>query len=308
MSFEPSAPRPTGGGFEGRVEPIRAGGRSTFEPQAVAKPGGGGKPLGGEHTIAEPAPAKPLEPAKAAPAKKLIEPVAEPTPAKPKPSAQPAAEPAPAAAEPAAPTGKKAAPPAAEQQPAKKPTETAAAPKKPPEPFDMKQIGAKTEPPQILDAADFSKVKLKPGQDALYILRDSEGTVLKVGKTSESGAINRFSRYKTAGKLTGKEVQLEVHPLKPSKHIAEHFEKALRINMDNQGHAMPWDNTGGRLGPGFGTPGEGKRTPPLTKGEMEELLTAHKGDLREAGKELGVHRQTVRLWAKSLGLKPIEFK
>jgi hypothetical protein len=150
---------------------------------------------------------------------------------------------------------------------------------------------------------------LKPGQDALYVLRDSEGVVLKVGKTSESGAKGRFAVYTRAGKLTNKELQLEVYPLKASDRTAESFEKALRTEMESQGHRMPWDNTNARLGrSGFGTPGEGLRAPPVTRGEMAELLTHHKGNLREVGKELGVHSRTADLWAKSLGLSPKNFQ
>lgn len=213
---------------------------------------------------------------------------------------------------------------AATEEPPAKPAETEAVPVEQPKPgaketaaakpaqpkvADMASIGADTDPVQILDAENFSKVKLKPGQDALYILRDADGTILKVGKTSAGGAKNRFSVYKRAGKLTGKQLQLEVHPLKPSAHNAEHFEGALRTKMKSEGNAMPWDNTGGRLGrPGFGTPGEGVRTPPITKGEMQKLLTAHNGDLRAVGKELRVHRRTVDLWAKALGLLPKDFK
>ncbi len=317
------AREPTGSiaGRTGGAEPIRAGGHSTFEPQATARPGGGGKPVGGKPTIAEPMQAKPFEPAPAAaaekpaaaPAAKPAAPVAETTPPQAEPAAQPKAEQSSGAAKTAPTAPKETASPTAEPQPAKakaEPVETPqqAAGKRPAEPFDMKQIGADTEPPQILNAADFSDVKLKPGQDALYILGESDGPILKAGKTSASGAKNRFSVYKRAAKLTGKEVQLEVHPLNASDNIAEYFEKALRTNLEGQGHALPWDNTGRRLGPGFGTPGEGVRTPPITKGEMTELLAAHKGNLREAGKEIGVHAQTVRLWAKALGLSPIEFK
>jgi hypothetical protein len=209
---------------------------------------------------------------------------------------------APAAPEPGQPPA-----PAASKPP--KPASEAGAP---PErgSVDMKKhVGADTEPPQVLDAADFSKVKLKPEQDALYILRDADGTILKVGKTSGSGAKNRFSVYKRAGKLEGRALQLEVHPLKPSAHNAEYHEAALRAKMESDGHALPWDNTRGRLGrPGFGTPGEGVRTPPVTTGEMTSLLAKHKGNLREVGKELGVHRRTADLWAKALGLLPKTFK
>jgi hypothetical protein len=177
----------------------------------------------------------------------------------------------------------------------------------------MKQVGADTDAPQML-GADFSKVKLKPDQDALYILREADGTVLKVGKTSASGAKGRFSVYKRAGKQTGKDLRLEVYPLKPGTKTAEFYESALRAKMESQGHGMPWDNTGQRLGrPGFGTPGEGVRKSPVTKGEMKELLERHKGDLRKVGQELGkpprgVHPRTVDLWAKSLGLSPKDFK
>jgi hypothetical protein len=176
-------------------------------------------------------------------------------------------------------------------------------------PVDMSSIGAPTEPPQLLDSADFSKVKLEPGQDALYILRDSEGNVLKVGKTSEAGAKGRFAVYKRAGALTGKQLTLEVHPLKPSGRNAEFYEGALRTKMEGEGHKLPWDNTGGRLGrPGFGTPGEGVRTPPVSKERMTELLELHKGNLREVGKDLGVHRRTADLWAKAYGLRPQDFR
>ena len=183
------------------------------------------------------------------------------------------------------------------------PVGAAKAPEKPlpSEPFDITKVGAKAEPPQMLDMAQFTEVKLKPGQSALYILRDADGTILKVGKTSAAAAKNRFSVYKGAGKKTGRELRLEVHPLEESARKAEHYESALRAQLEGVGHALPWDNTRGRLGrPGFGTPGEGVRTPPVTKGEMEELLEYYKGNLREVGKDLGVHRRTADLWAKAL--------
>jgi hypothetical protein len=171
----------------------------------------------------------------------------------------------------------------------------------------MTKIGADTEPAQILDSANFNKVKLKPGQDALYILRDSKGTILKAGKTSYRGAKARFRAYKNGAKIDGIEVELEVHPLNPSEHIAEHLEGRLRESLKSQGHALPWDKTG-QHGAGFGTPGEGVRTGVLTKGEMEELLTRHKGNLQEAGREIRKHKDYVRLLAKNLGLVPKDFK
>jgi hypothetical protein len=191
-----------------------------------------------------------------------------------------------------------------------KPAVPVRAPPKPEEVTSfLKKTGAEAQNVQTVNAASFTKVKLKPGQDARYVLRDSDGVVLKVGKTSESAVKNRFSVYKRAGKLTDKQLHLDVFPLKPSAHNAEHFEKALRAEMEGLGHRMPWDNTDGRLGrSGFGTPGEGVRSSPVTKGEMAELLTVYEGSLRQVGVELGVHAQTVRLWAKSLGLTPKAFK
>jgi Domain of unknown function (DUF4157) len=221
---------------------------------------------------------------------------------KPKKKAAVSAEPKPK------PEGKAAPGPGIEPKPAVKPKPPAGAVDPVRQPFDMSAIAAKTDAAQML-GKDFSAVKLKPGQDALYILRDADGTILKVGKTSAAGAKGRFSVYKRAGKLTGRELELEVYPLQAGTKNAEFYESALRGHMESQGHALPWDNTGQRLGrPGFGTPGEGSRTSPVTRGEMSELLQHHKGDLRQVGKELGVHRRTADLWAKSLGLNPQAFK
>ena len=316
------------------AEPIGDGGRSTFEPRASAEPAGKGP--SGEPTAPEPA--KQLEtqlgktPGEAAPAKSKpstkVEEAGPPTKAKetgePRASAEPAGKGPigePTAAEPAKPSETQLSETPGEAAPAKsKPSakvEEAGPPTKaketgPPakaEPFDMKQIGADAEAPHIVDIDNASKIALKPDQDALYILRDSEGNIMKVGKTSASAITNRMRVYKNAGTLTGKKLQVEVHPLQPSDQIAEHFEKALRAKFVDQGHPLPWDNTGGRLGrPGFGTPGEGVRTSQVSKEKMAELLQEHKGNLRKVGEELGVHRRTVDLWAKSLGLLPKDFK
>ena len=181
---------------------------------------------------------------------------------------------------------------------------------KPVTPDDVRKLVVNAEAPQALKSADFSKVQLAPGQDALYIIRDTaDGSVLKVGKTSESAAVGRFRVYKNAEKLEGRILQIEVYPLKPSTKKAETFEKALRKKMEADGHAMPWDNTGGRLKrPGFGTPGEGARTPSVTMEKLKELLTLHKGNRKEVGKALGIHHRTVGMWAQAYGLKTSDFK
>lgn len=183
------------------------------------------------------------------------------------------------------------------------------------QPFDMKRIGAPTETPQML-GTNLSSVKLKPGQDALYIVKDSEGTVLKVGKTSDLGAKGRFSVYKRGGKLTNKTIEIEVYPLevqpRPLSRTAknaEFYESKLRSSMESDGHTMPWDNTKQRLGyEGFGTPGEGVRTAKVTRERIQGLLEKYKGNRKLVGQELGIHSRTVDLWAQSLGLKTTDFR
>ncbi|MGH8109154.1 MAG: eCIS core domain-containing protein [Arenimonas sp.] len=250
---------------------------------------------------ATPIPPKDTAPVTAAPKDAALK---DPAPKDPAPT-----DPAPKDPAPKDPAPKDPAPtdPAPTDPSPKDPAPTTTAPKEAPktqDPAELKKLGIDAEAPQVLDAADFSKVQLKPGQDALYILRDADGNILKVGKTSESAASGRFSVYKRAGAA-----KVEVYPLKASEQTAESFEKALRAKMSAEGHAMPWDNTGGRLGrPGFGTPGEGVRKPPVSMERIKELLTLHKGNLREVGKELGVHRRTADIWAKSYGLKPKDFR
>ncbi|MGH8104966.1 MAG: hypothetical protein ACREO2_01460, partial [Arenimonas sp.] len=189
---------------------------------------------------ATPIPPKDTAPVTAAPKDAALK---DPAPKDPAPT-----DPAPKDPAPKDPAPKDPAPtdPAPTDPSPKDPAPTTTAPKEAPktqDPAELKKLGIDAEAPQVLDAADFSKVQLKPGQDALYILRDADGNILKVGKTSESAASGRFSVYKRAGAA-----KVEVYPLKASEQTAESFEKALRAKMSAEGHAMPWDNTGGRLG------------------------------------------------------------
>jgi hypothetical protein len=181
------------------------------------------------------------------------------------------------------------------------------------EPFDMEAIGVPTETPQMV-GKDLGAARLKPKQKAIYILREVGGKILKVGKTSFKGIRQRARKYMNAARENNMEVEWEVYPLeKPPRGTkaksAEFYEKKLRDAMEGLNEEMPWDNTGGRLGrTGFGTPGEGVRRSKISKEEMEALLTRHHGNVAKAGEEIGKNGQTVRLWAKSLGLHPKDFK
>lgn len=177
----------------------------------------------------------------------------------------------------------------------------------------MEAMGIRTEAVQVLDAAGFSSVELRPGQQALYILLDEEGAILKVGRTSEGAARGRFSVYRRAGAS-----RVEVYPLEGevTEAMATRSETMLRTRLEAEGHEMPWDNTGGRLGrEGFGTPGEGVRVSPVSRERMIELLTLHHGNRRAVAaalaEELGrdsVHPRTIGMWAQSLGIRTMDYR
>jgi hypothetical protein len=177
------------------------------------------------------------------------------------------------------------------------------------QPFDMKAIGVPAETPQMV-GKNLGAARLKPGQEALYVLRQVGGKILKPGKTSFEGIAERIRSYKNAARLENIEVEWEVYPLGTDKpEIAEYYEQKLRDALEAQGEEMPWDNTGGRLGrKGFGTPGEGVRRSKILREDMEALLRKHQGNVNKVGEELGKHGRTVRLWAESLGLDPKDFK
>jgi hypothetical protein len=194
----------------------------------------------------------------------------------------------------------------------------------------LESNGAKVGQIQVLDIKDASKVRLDPKERAVYVLRESNGeivgtsatppglttddAVLKVGRTkSTESAKGRFGKYRTAGESTGKELTVEVYPIEmqPGRKI-EYYEKAVRSALKSEGHDLPRDHTE-RRGSGFGTPGEGKRYPPITRGEMEELLREHQGNVSEVARELGgfkekISDRTVQLWAQNLGLRPADFR
>lgn len=103
---------------------------------------------------------------------------------------------------------------------------------------------------------------LRPDQQCIYVLRDGNGAILKVGKSSAGNAEGRFRKYRTAGADLEMDLSLEVTPLKAgaSEADASGLEGRLRAALQDEGHIMPWDATAGRLGrPGPGVPFEPHR-------------------------------------------------
>lgn len=157
------------------------------------------------------------------------------------------------------------------------------------DPIEIKGFDEHLETRQVLKMDEFDQVNLRKtqdpeGQQAVYILRDSNGNILKVGKTSRSNAAKRFAKYRKAGEKLGIDLILEVTPLKPADALAggqakalrgEDVEGPLRSAMEAEGQIMPWDNTGGRLErPGPGVPFErivGERPRDPVTGKRTEL-------------------------------------
>jgi hypothetical protein len=117
---------------------------------------------------------------------------------------------------------------------------------------------------ETVDVENFRTSSLKRGEEAVYILRDSSGAVLKVG-VAEKGA-GRFSKYKTAAGHLGRDVSLEIAVVRPGPgKTVRDVEAALRGQIGQEGQIMPWDSAGGRLGRGqAGEPG-GQGTPFVRK-------------------------------------------
>jgi hypothetical protein len=122
-----------------------------------------------------------------------------------------------------------------------------------------------------LDIRNFKSSSLKRGEQAIYILRDSSGAVLKVGIVGSGPG--RFSKYLTAANNLGLNVRIEIAVVTPhaGKTIVD-VETQLRNRLEGEGHVLPWDNAlsssgdpVGRLGrSGQGTPFVRKSQEPFT--------------------------------------------
>ncbi|WP_241757793.1 RHS repeat-associated core domain-containing protein [Myxococcus landrumensis] len=110
----------------------------------------------------------------------------------------------------------------------------------------------------------WEETKWLPGHDGIvYVLRDSHsGEILKVGKTTVDKFEGRFDPYVRAGRRTGRELEVDAWTVsRNSGRTVQSIEGEVRQHLEAQGHAMPWDNSNGRLGrPGPGVPGVYQRT------------------------------------------------
>ena len=93
----------------------------------------------------------------------------------------------------------------------------------------------------------------------IYLLKDADtGEVLKVGKTVTDPDTfeGRLDPYARAGRYTGRNLEMELHTVpKPDGSSLESVEASVREKLVADGHTLPWDNSGVRLGrPGPGVP------------------------------------------------------
>ncbi|RKH44583.1 hypothetical protein D7X12_10075 [Corallococcus sicarius] len=134
--------------------------------------------------------------------------------------------------------------------------------------FRLFRVNLRTPPSVILPSqtqqtlphtGDWRSTQWQEGQEGvLYVLRDKKsGELLKVGKTEIATWEGRFEPYARAARRTGRELELDTWTVpKDSSRSIEYLEAQVRAQLEGQGHRLPWDNTGGRLGrPGPGVPG-----------------------------------------------------
>jgi Domain of unknown function (DUF4157) len=121
----------------------------------------------------------------------------------------------------------------------------------------LRAFGAEVGETRTIKATEFGSLAVEPDTELLYVLRDSDGTVLKVGKTAGDTAIDtRFPRYDLAERRLDMGLTLEVTEITPAAgKTLDFYEGQLRAQLEGEGNIMPWDNTGNRLGRGGpGTP------------------------------------------------------
>ncbi len=174
---------------------------------------------------------------------------------------------------------------------------------------------------QTIKASDFRNVNMQDGDQAVYILRDrSSGAVLKVGIAENN--LNRATQYSNAGNKLNLDLELDVAIVRTrGRSNIRDVEANLRSRLSDEGHVLPWDNTGQRLGRSDrGTPfvhpvsdklmwdangnlvqkGTGTPPPPTQRGkstpeEVAELIHQGLTD-RQIASIKGVPEPSVRRW------------
>ncbi|MEO0406910.1 MAG: hypothetical protein AAF289_06125 [Cyanobacteria bacterium P01_A01_bin.135] len=112
----------------------------------------------------------------------------------------------------------------------------------------LQDLDAEVVLARTINAADFRSVPMSKGDQAVYVLRDrSSGAILKVGIAKNH--LGRVTQYSNAGKKLGLELDLDVAIVQPGsgKSIRD-IERDLRSRLSDEGHVLPWDNSGQRLG------------------------------------------------------------
>ncbi|NSL88408.1 hypothetical protein ECE50_016330 [Chitinophaga sp. Mgbs1] len=121
-------------------------------------------------------------------------------------------------------------------------------------------------------------VSLNGNQEGVvYVLKDADtGELLKVGKTEASTITERFRKYQTAGKKTGRNLVVDALTIdKSNSHTIQAVEKQVRNYFLEQGHPLPWDNTDNRLG----RDGPGVPFTRLSRKHRDEYKWDKKGNL-----------------------------
>jgi hypothetical protein len=199
-------------------------------------------------------------------------------------------------------------------------------------PNHLRALDADVSDLRTIPVDDFRQLPIRDGDQAVYVLRDTaSGAVLKVGIAENHPG--RFTQYRNAGNKLGLRLELEVAVVQPrgGKTIRD-VETGLRSRMEAEGHVMPWDNSGGRLGrPDRGTPfvhpsdpnlmwdahgnlvQKGSGAPPpapaarkrdeVTDRETFARLLQDLG-VRGTANHLGVSESSVYRWRQEWGLSP----
>jgi hypothetical protein len=135
---------------------------------------------------------------------------------------------------------------------------------------DFSRLGITVGEPRIIRPDGVDSLNLPPDSKVLYIVRDQDGNVLKVGETTAGEPLEaRFDRYARAGSRLNLELKIEVRPVTvPEGQGIRAFEQSLRDQVDwGASGRLPWDNTVlDGLGPRLGRPGPGTPFEPLPGG------------------------------------------